>query len=229
MPISPTIPCARLPTRLPPPSRKRERVARSCACGTAHESRPPASAGHPTLGAGTIAQSARTEYAREVHLTYARAIKKYGPPEDTADCDTLAELDEVRVNYAEDVRDDLAAIAKDYRLLVSDPRMRGVWRELSRQSNGGFLHPACAPLTQEAALIEVFDLALECRKRRWPSTTRGEVEERRRHFLAKAEKLEDDAWTMMAHPLLCRGMDFLPLEQRGELGQRLMRAADACK
>jgi len=169
-----------------------------------------------------IAQSARAQYAAEVRRTYARAIKEFGPPEDDSDCDTLAEREEVRVYYVEDVRDDLAEIAKNYRPLVSDPRMRSVWRELSRRRNGGFLHPACAPLTQEAALIEVFDLVLECRKQSWIATTRGEIEEQRCHFLARAEKLEDDAMTMMAQPLL-------PFEQRGAFWQKLNHAAGACK
>jgi hypothetical protein len=202
-----------------------------------------------------IAQAARTNYAEDVRRAYARAIKEFGPPEDAADCDALAELDEVRVNYIEDVRDDLAAIAKNYRLLVSDPRMRGVWRELSRRRNGGFLHPArapstqeavtvelferalaCgllhparAPSTQEAAMVELFDTALACRKWPWTTTTRGEVERQCRRFLAKAEELENDTISMMTHPLPCRGMDFWTLEPRGELGQKLMRAADACK
>jgi hypothetical protein len=204
-----------------------------------------------------VAQAARAEYAREVHQTYARAIKEFGPPEDHADCDMLAELDEVRVNYAENVCDDLAEIAKDYQVVVSNPRMRSVWHELSRRHNGGFLHPArapstqdaatvelferaiaCgllhparAPSTQEAALIEVFEVALECRKWHWTTTTRGEVERRRRRFLAKAEELEHDAISMMVHSLPCRGMDFgdESFEQKLELRQKLMHAADACK
>jgi hypothetical protein len=186
-----------------------------------------------------IAQFARTNYAGDVHRAYARAIEEFGPPEDAAECDDLAALDEVRVNYIEDVRDDLAEIAKNYRPLVSDPRMRGVWHELSRRRNGGFLHPACGASTQEAAVVKLFELALTCRKRHWTATTRGEVERWRRHFLARAEELEDDALTM----LLGRGMDFLIFEQRGELGrrpfeqfeqrnelwQKLKHAADACK
>jgi hypothetical protein len=177
-----------------------------------------------------IAQSVRAKYAADVHWIYARAIKEFGPPEDAAECDDLAALDEVRVNYVEDVRDDLAVIVKHYRPLVSDPRMRGVWHELFRRRNGGFLHPARGASTQEAAMIELFDLALACRKQHWIATTRGEVERQRRCYLAKAEELLGDAITMMTQPLPCRGMDFLTLEQfkqRGELGQRLMHAAAA--
>src|SRR5262249_15979493 len=51
-PTWPTIRCARPPTRSPLPSRKQGRAARSPACGTAHESRPPASAAHSGMGAG---------------------------------------------------------------------------------------------------------------------------------------------------------------------------------
>ena len=177
-----------------------------------------------------IAQSARAKYAADVHRIYARAIEKFGPPEDVVDCDTLAELDEVRVNYIENVRDDLAEIVQHYRPLVSDPRMRGVWYELSRRRNGGFLHPARGVSAQEAAMTELFDLALACRKRHWTAMTRGKVEQQRRRYLAKAEELFDDAVTMMTQHLPCRGIDFLTLEQfeqRGELGQRLMQAAAA--
>jgi hypothetical protein len=203
-----------------------------------------------------VAQFARTQYAAEIRWKYAEAIKTFGPPEDAADCDELAKLDEVRVYYVEHVRDDLAEIAKDYQVVVSSPRMRGVWRELSRRRNGGFLrpahapstqeaatvelferalacgllHPAHAPSTQEAALIEVFELALACRRERWAATTRGKIERQRRRFLARAEELGDDAISMMAARCLpCRGRDFLTLEQRWELGQKLFHAADACK
>jgi hypothetical protein len=177
-----------------------------------------------------IAQSARAKYAADVHWIYAKAIEKFGPPEDHADCDILAGLDEVRVNYIEVVRDDLAEIAKTYRPLVSDPRMRGVWHELSRRRNGGFLHPACGGSTQDAAIIELFNLVLVCRKRHFTATTRGKVEQQRRRYLAKAEELQDDAVTIMTQSLPCRGLDFSTLEQfeqRSEVRQRLMRAATA--
>src|SRR5262249_45998047 len=81
----------------------------------------------------------------------------------------------------------------------------------------------------EAAMVELFDTALACRKQHWPATTRGELERLRRRFLARAEELEDDAMTMMAQPLLSRGKDILTFEQRSELWQKLERAADACK
>jgi len=176
-----------------------------------------------------IAQSVRAKYAADVHRIYARAIEEFGPPEDAAECDDLAALDEVRDSYFENVRDDLAEIAKNYRPLVSDPRMRSVWHELSRRRNGGFLYPARGALTQEAAMVELFELALACRKRHWTTTTRGEVERLRHRFLARAEELEDDAMTMLAQSLLGRGKDILTFEQRSELWQKLERAADACK
>ena len=169
-----------------------------------------------------IAQFARAGYAGEVHRIYARAIEEFGPPEDAAECDDLAKLDEVRINYVENARDDLAEVAKNYRPLVSDPRMRGVWHELSRRRDGGFLYPARGGAAQEAAMVELFELALECRKYPRFATTRGEVERQRRRFLARAEELEDDAMTMMAQ-------DILTFEQRNELWQKLKHAADACK
>src|SRR5262245_42869590 len=135
-----------------------------------------------------IAQFARTNYAEDVHRAYARAIKEFGPPEDHADCDILADLDEVRANYIEDVREDLAEIAKTYRPLVSDPRMRGVWHQLSRRRNGGFLYPARGGSTQEAAMVELFDTALGCQKQHWIATTQGEIERLRHRFLARAEE-----------------------------------------
>jgi hypothetical protein len=163
------------------------------------------------------------KYAADIHWVYARAIEEFGPPEDAAECDHLAALDEVRVNYAEAVRDDLAEIVKRYRL-VSDPRMRSVWDQLSRPRNGGFLYPACGASTQETAMVELFELALACRKRHWIATTRGEVERQRRRYLAKAEELRDDAVTMITQSL--PGTDFSIFEQC-ELAQRLMQAAAA--
>ena len=86
-----------------------------------------------------VAQSARERYAADAHWVYARAIEEFGPPEDAAECDRLAALDEVRVNYAEAVHDDLAEIVKRYRPLVSNPRMRGVWHEFVSSTQRGVL------------------------------------------------------------------------------------------
>jgi hypothetical protein len=177
-----------------------------------------------------IAQSARVKYAADIQWVYARAIEKFGPPEDAAECDRLAALDEVRVNYADPVRDDIAEIVKRYRPLVSDPRMRNVWHQLSRRRNGGFLYPTRGASAQEAAMVELFDLALACRRRHWTATTRGEVERQRRRSLVKAEELRDDAVTMITQSLPCRGLDFSTyeqFEQRGELAQKLRQAATA--
>jgi hypothetical protein len=77
-------------------------------------------------------------------------------------------------------------------------------------------------------MVELFELALACRKQHWIATTRGEVERQRRRYLAKAEELRDDAIMMMIQSL--PGMDFSTFEQfeqRIELGQRLKQAAAA--
>jgi len=90
------------------------------------------------------------------------------------------------------------------------------------------LYPTCGASTQEMAMVELFELALACRKRHWTATTRGEVERQRRRYLAKAEELRDDAVTMLTQSL--PGMDFSTyeqFEQRIELAQKLRQAAAA--
>jgi hypothetical protein len=114
----------------------------------------------------------------------------------------LAQCNGVRAAYAADdiVRDDLADIAERYRALTCDPRMRGVWRELSRQRcNGCPLYPARGP-SQQAAMLEIFKTAFECRYLD-ALPTRAEAERQRRHYLAKAKELEWDAMTMMTQRL----------------------------
>jgi hypothetical protein len=125
-------------------------------------------------------------------------------------------------------------MAEEYRPLVCDPRMRGVWRELSRpQRNGTFLHPARAPLVakakerQEAAMVELFDTALECQRSREATTTRGKAERQRSRYLSKAEELWRDAMTMSRQTLPFAGI--LTNQRRYELSRRLEDAADAYK
>ena len=66
----------------------------------------------------------------------------------------------LRERIADLVRDELADITGRYLPLACDPRMEGVWRELSRHdSNGGFLYPAIG-IDQDAAMLELFDTAL---------------------------------------------------------------------
>jgi hypothetical protein len=176
---------------------------------------------------------ARAKYTRDVHWAYAKAIKAFGDAEDDEACDALAAQDGVRDAYAEVVREDLAEIAEHYRPLVSNLRMRGVWRELSRQRNGAFLHPARAPSPadakerQAAAMVEVFNTALECQEKRAAITTRGKAEQQRRRYLARAKELERDAYTMLSQPLLFCGKNILHDNQRNKLWRKLNAAADA--
>jgi hypothetical protein len=110
-----------------------------------------------------VAQFVREEYAVDVLCIYAAKIhvskhsdgsygdKAWGPVSEHSDDEVacalhLAAQDEVRAAYVDIVRDDLEDIAERYRSLVSDPRMRTVWHESSRQrKGGGFLYPARAP------------------------------------------------------------------------------------
>jgi hypothetical protein len=182
-----------------------------------------------------VAQHARTEYAAEIRWAYVERIRECEPNTGGDVAKHLAEQDEVRAAYAEIVREDLAEIVEDYRPLVSDPQMRGVWRELSRPRNGAFLHPARAPSAadakerQAAAMVELFDTALECQRSHEAITTRGKAEQQRRRYLARAEELERDALTMVSQPLLFCGKDILSDNRRQKLSWKLDDAADAYK
>jgi hypothetical protein len=183
-----------------------------------------------------VAQSARAKYAADVDWAYRAALEESGdvsgPDEYLAE---VARQDKVREAFAAWVRDDLADINDRYLPLVCDQRMRGVWRELSRQHQGAFLHPACPPLganakeRQEAAMVELFDTALACQELRGTTTTRGKADRQRGHYLAKAEELERDALTMSQQPLLFFGKNILTDRRRDELRRRLDDAADAYK
>jgi hypothetical protein len=112
--------------------------------------------------------------------------------------------------------------------------MRGVWRELSRQRNGAFLHPARAPSManakerQEAAMVEVFNTALACQEESdAATTTRGKAEQQRRCYLARAKELQCDALTMVSQSLLFCGKDILSDNQRHKLWLKLNAASDA--
>jgi hypothetical protein len=180
-----------------------------------------------------VAYSARAKYAWDVHWAYREALREAGDTEDEAECDFLAAQDEVREAYAKIVREDLADIAEKYQPLVSDQRMRVVWRELSRQRNGAFLHPARTPSManakerQEAAMVEVFNTALACQEERAATTTRGKAEQQRRRYLARAEELHHDALTMMSQPLLFCRNDILSDNRRHKLWWKLNAAYDA--
>src|SRR5262249_17956456 len=87
--------------------------------------------------------------------------------------------------------------------LVCDPRMKDVWRELSKRRNGVFLHPArpSSALTakdrQDAAMLRLFNMAYGCQEPHGETTTtRGQAEQKRSYFLAKVEELKTDALMM---------------------------------
>jgi hypothetical protein len=183
-----------------------------------------------------IAQSVRAKYAADVDWAYRAALKESG---DVSGSDeylaAVARQDEVREAFADWVRDDLADINERYLPLVCDQRMRGVWRELSRQRQGTFLHPACPPSganakeRQEEAMVEIFSTALECQNSRAATTTRGKAERQRKHHLEGARELCSDALTMMTQPLLFCGQSILTDRQRLEFWRKLNDAADAHK
>jgi hypothetical protein len=171
-----------------------------------------------------IAQRARAKHAADVDWAYRVALEESGdvsgPGEYLAE---VARQDGVREAFADWVRDDLADITERYLPLVCDRRMESVWRELSRQRNGAFLHPARALVRevgvndfrmtpeyssaantnerQEMALVELFETALLCQETRWGVTmTARQVEGQRGRYLAKAQELQSDAIAIMAAP-----------------------------
>jgi hypothetical protein len=153
----------------------------------------------------SVTQYVRAKYAADVRRVYVKAIKKFELADDIDDdataqwhAEQLAECEGVRATYADDVREDLGEIIWRYQALACDRRMRGVWRELSRQRrNGAPLYPTSVPLP--VAVLEVFKTALECRYLQVTSTTRAEAERQRRQYLAKANELERDAIATLHH------------------------------
>jgi hypothetical protein len=163
----------------------------------------------------TVAQFVREEYAVEVLNIYGAKIhvsehsdgsygdKAWGPVSEHSDDEDyiayvlhLAAQDEVRAAYVDIVRDDLEGIAECYRSLVSDPRMRTVWHELSRQrKGGGFLYPALPQTAADAnkrqamAMVELIELARKCCYVAAP-LTRAKAERLHRTYLAQAEALQ---------------------------------------
>jgi hypothetical protein len=131
--------------------------------------------GIPSWVPEPIAQHVRAMHVAWVHSIYYEALK-----EDRYLNDAI-------------VQDELADAY--YLPLACDPRMKGVWRELSRQRNGAFLHPALIG-DQDAALIDLFNTALTCRVQREVTTTRRHAEQERDRFLAKATELQHDAARM---------------------------------
>jgi hypothetical protein len=182
-----------------------------------------------------IARCVRAKYAAGVHGIYAAAVRESGIERDDDVANALAEADEVRDAFADVVREELADLGEHYRPLVCDHRMRGVWRELSRQRNGAFLHPAHtlsaanAKERQEMALVELFETALACQQTRHGATmTARQVEEQRRRYLAKARELQSDAVTMIAAPRRFLGGGGGTRKQ-DERYRRLLDAADVYK
>jgi hypothetical protein len=87
--------------------------------------------------------------------------------------------------------------------LICDPRMKSVWRQLSRPArNGAFLYPARQG-QQGAAMLQLFNVAYSCQELDGEMTmTRGQAEQKRNCFLAKAEELKTDALMMRRQPRL---------------------------
>jgi hypothetical protein len=120
-----------------------------------------------------VAQPARAKHAAHVDLAYRAALEESGDVSGPDEyLNEVARQAAVREAFADWVRDDLADINKRYLPLVCDQRMRGMWRELSRQRQGTFLYPARPPLAanakerQEAAMVALFDTALACQELR---------------------------------------------------------------
>jgi hypothetical protein len=152
----------------------------------------------------SIAEYIKTKHVADVKWVYREALKEDGYLDDVPD-DFIAGVSRelidhdmvVRAKLTEArVQNQLADITGDYLLLARDPRMKGVWRELSRQRNGGFLHPVCRPVGQDAAMLELFKAALECRGQYRETTTHKQAEQERNWLLTKADVLKIDAVLM---------------------------------
>jgi hypothetical protein len=182
----------------------------------------------PSWVPDVIAQSVSARYAADAAWVYREAFRESGyfaidrkddlPDEyldalirdDAALCENVADL----------ARDDLADTTGRYLPLACDRRMKGLWRELSRHnSNGGLLHPAI-DIDQDAAILELFNTALACRKLPGATTTRRQAELGRDRWLAKAGELRDDARILLASS---------PLEACLERYRKLEDAARACE
>ena len=158
-----------------------------------------------------IAQSVGARYAADVAWVYRETFRESGYfgldhfgldradklPDEYLDA-LLRDDAALREGIVDLARDDLADTTGRYLPLACDRRMKGVWRELSsHKSNGGFLRPAIG-IDQNAALLELFDTAVMCRKLPGATTTRRQAELGRDRWLAKAGELRDDARILLA-------------------------------
>jgi hypothetical protein len=167
-----------------------------------------------------IAQSVCDKYAAAVDEAYRAAFREYFEPEVLDDwyLNHLLRDDDCCASVAGLVNDDeLVNMTERYLPLVNDLRMRGVWRELSRQRNGGFRYPAIG-IDLDAAMLEVFNVALACRAQSKTTTTQRQAELERDHYLARADELRDDSFTLLTESP--RGMSL-------ERYQKLQDAAQA--
>jgi hypothetical protein len=140
-----------------------------------------------------IAQCIRVKVT-EFERGYEEACRKNNIFDDEA-----ADISNLAANV---LRDHLTTLP-----LVCDPRMESVWWELSRQRpSGAFLYPACVSSgangqeRQDAAMLELFNVAFACRKRREATTTRREIEQQRDYYMVKADELRTDAWILLGQP-----------------------------
>ena len=160
----------------------------------------------PSWVPDAIAQHVSAKYAADVAWIYRETFRESGYfglddfgfdradklPDEYLDA-LLRDDVALREGIADLARDDLADTTGRYLPLVCDRRMKGVWRELSsHNSNGGFLRPAIGT-DQNAAMLELFDTAVMCRKLPGATTTRRQAELGRDRWLAKAGELRDDA------------------------------------
>jgi hypothetical protein len=96
--------------------------------------------------------------------------------------------------------------------LICDPRMRGVWQEVRRQPTRPS-SKASPKARQDAALIEIFDTALDCMQRYTATMTRKQVKRARDSLIDQADQLEFEAMSLSSSPW----------------AERLMAAASICR
>ena len=195
--------------------------------------RPTAPLEIPSWVPDVIAQHVGARYAADVAWVYRETFRESGyfgldhfgldRADDLPDgyLDALLRDDvALREGIVDLARDDLADTTGRYLPLACDRRMKGVWRELSsHNSNGGFLHPAIG-IDQDAAMLELFDTAVMCRKLPGATTTRRQAELGRDRWLAKAGELRDDARIIMASS---------PLDTCLQRYRKLEDAAQVCE
>ena len=161
-------------------------------------------AGHSILGAGchrAMRQGQVTGFDRN----YEAACRKSNYFEHEPECDGSCLMVSRRIYFATTCFvSDIADLVRDHLADITDAichlyviaewkRVAGTLPAVIRRIPA----PGARHRSQDAAMLELFNTALACRKAWTATTTRREIEQQRDRYLAKADELEDDAWMML--------------------------------